>query len=94
MKFLVETYGCTMNHGESTEFSAHLRSLGHEEVLSEGEAEVVLVNTCTVIASTERKILRRLRHLRDEGKGLVIVVCMASVDRPRLYSSFPRMRLR
>ncbi|HOE52735.1 MAG TPA: tRNA (N(6)-L-threonylcarbamoyladenosine(37)-C(2))-methylthiotransferase [Methanomassiliicoccales archaeon] len=89
MKFLVETYGCTMNHGESTELSAHLRSLGHEEVLSEGEAEVVLVNTCTVIASTERKILRRLRHLRDEGKGLVIVGCMASVDRPRLQEEFP-----
>ena len=89
MKFIVETYGCTMNQGESAELAAHLCSLGHQQVIDENEADAALINTCVVIEPTERKILRRLRHLRDEGKQLIIVGCMASVSPGQLREEFP-----
>jgi len=89
VKFFVETYGCTMNQGESAELSFHLRSIGHQQVASEQEADAALINTCVVIAPTERKILRRLRQLRDDGKYLIIVGCMASVGRNELLNEFP-----
>ncbi len=89
MKFIVETYGCTMNHGESAELAAHLSSLGHQQVFDEIEADAALINTCVVIEPTERKILRRLRHLRDQGKRLLIVGCMASVNPKSLREEFP-----
>ena len=89
MKFFVETYGCTMNQGESAELSSYLRSTGHQQVLSEEEADTALVNTCVVIEPTERKIMRRLRQLRDDGKRLIIVGCMASVGREGLLKEFP-----
>jgi threonylcarbamoyladenosine tRNA methylthiotransferase CDKAL1 len=89
VKFFVETYGCTMNQGESSELSSQLRSLGHQHVGAEKEADVALINTCLVIASTERKVMRRLRQLREEGKRLIIVGCMASVNRDQLVIEFP-----
>lgn len=89
MKFIVETYGCTMNQGESAELAAHLCSLGHQRVVDEGEADTALINTCVVIEPTERKILRRLRYLRDQGKQLIIVGCMASVSPAALSEEFP-----
>jgi MiaB-like tRNA modifying enzyme len=89
VKFLVETYGCTMNQGESAELAARLRSLGHLQVMDENEADAALINTCVVIEPTERKILRRMRHLRDEGKKLIIVGCMASVNPAQLREEFP-----
>ncbi|HQN76452.1 MAG TPA: tRNA (N(6)-L-threonylcarbamoyladenosine(37)-C(2))-methylthiotransferase [Methanomassiliicoccales archaeon] len=89
MKFIVETYGCTMNQGESAELAAYLGSLGHRQVFDENEADVALINTCVVIEPTERKILRRLRYLRDQGKKLLIVGCMASVGPERLREEFP-----
>lgn len=78
-----------MNHGESTELVARLVSMGHEQVFSEEEAEAALINTCVVIEPTERKIMRRLRQLRDGGKYLMIVGCMASVNKERLQAEFP-----
>jgi len=89
VKFLVETYGCTMNQGESAELAARLSSLGHLQVFDENQADVALINTCVVIEPTERKILRRLRYLRDSGKKLIIVGCMASVSPEGLREEFP-----
>jgi len=89
VKFIVETYGCTMNQGESAELAARLCSLGHQQVSDANEADAVLINTCVVIEPTERKILRRLRLLQDQGKKLIIVGCMASVSPRQLREEFP-----
>jgi len=89
VKFIVETYGCTMNQGESAELASRLCSLGHQRISDENEADAALINTCIVIEPTERKILRRLRQLRDRGKRLIIVGCMASVNPDDLRKEFP-----
>ncbi|MDD1772923.1 MAG: tRNA (N(6)-L-threonylcarbamoyladenosine(37)-C(2))-methylthiotransferase [Methanomassiliicoccales archaeon] len=89
MRFLVETYGCTMNQGESAELATFLRGIGHEQVNEEEKADVAMINTCAVIAPTERKILRRLRQLHDDGKKLIIIGCMASVNGNQLRKDFP-----
>lgn len=78
-----------MNQGESAELAARLGSLGHQLVFDECEADAALINTCVVIEPTERKILRRLRFLRDSGKRLMIVGCMASVSPEGLREEFP-----
>lgn len=90
MKFLVETYGCTMNQGESAELASFLEGIGHERVEDEDIADVAMINTCLVIAPTERKILRRLRQLRDDGKELIVIGCMASVNGGQLRNEFPQ----
>ena len=78
-----------MNHGESSELATFLSGIGHEKVDEGEKADVVIINTCVVIAPTERKILRRLRQLRDDDKKLVIIGCMASVNSDQLRKEFP-----
>jgi len=80
VKFFVESYGCTMNQGEGIELSEKLRALGHQPVTSADEAELVILNTCTVIQSTQTKILKRLRELYRLNKNLIVSGCMAAVQ--------------
>ena len=73
MKFHIETYGCTSNHGNSNQVEEALLSRGHT-LSSIDEADVIIVNTCAVTEKTERKILKRLSQL--EGSRLVIAGCL------------------
>ena len=89
VRFYFETYGCTMNQGESQDLMHCLSGMGHTVVSEVESADVAVVNTCVVIAPTERKILRRLHKLQEYGKRLVIIGCLASVARERLLQEFP-----
>lgn len=105
MKVRVETYGCTMNQGEGAELASRLAALGHEVVDDPSQADLVVLNTCTVIKETENRMLKRMAELNGQRKKLVVVGCMASVQpdeivkhapnafimAPRDYSSFSSM---
>lgn len=90
MRFFVETYGCTMNQGESQELARHLLEHGHEQVTDEGVADLLLVNTCVVIQATELKIMKRLRVLAQTGKEMVIAGCLPAVKGEALRKEFPQ----
>jgi threonylcarbamoyladenosine tRNA methylthiotransferase CDKAL1 len=75
MKFHIETYGCTSNHGNSQQTNEALISQGHVPTSIE-EADAIIVNTCAVTEKTERKILKRLRQL--QGDRLIIAGCLPS----------------
>jgi len=89
VRFHFETYGCTMNHGESQDLMRCLSKMGHTIVSEVESTDVAVVNTCVVIAPTEGKMFRRLHKLQEYGKRLVIIGCLASVARERLLQEFP-----
>ncbi|SDQ26856.1 MiaB-like tRNA modifying enzyme [Natronobacterium texcoconense] len=76
-RYHIETYGCTSNRGESREIERRLRDAGHYRVDGPGEADVAILNTCTVVEKTERNMLRRAEELADETADLYITGCMA-----------------
>ena len=76
-RYHIETYGCTSNRGESREIERRLRDAGHYQVDGPGEADVAILNTCTVVEKTERNMLRRAEELADETADLFITGCMA-----------------
>jgi len=77
-RYHIETYGCTSNRGESQQIERALRDGGHRPVDSPAEADVAILNTCTVVEKTERNMLSRARELDDRTPGdLVITGCMA-----------------
>lgn len=88
MRFYLETYGCTMNQGESLRVREQLLLLGHDVVDEADDADVVLVNSCAVIEPTELKILRRIRSIIQEGKQVGILGCMPAVSQQRLLVEF------
>jgi MiaB-like tRNA modifying enzyme len=76
-RYHIETYGCTSNRGESRAIESALRDAGHYRVDGPGEADVAIMNTCTVVEKTERNMLRRAKELERETADLIITGCMA-----------------
>ena len=73
----IETYGCSSNRGESREIERALRDGGHRPADGPADADVAILNTCTVVEKTERNMLRRAEELADETADLVVTGCMA-----------------
>jgi MiaB-like tRNA modifying enzyme len=73
----LETYGCTANRGESRAIERRLRDGGHHPVDGPTAADVAILNTCTVVETTETNMLSRAHELADETADLVITGCMA-----------------
>ena len=84
-KIYLETFGCTANMGDTMKLRALMRKNGHE-LVEESEADVVIVNTCTVTKRTELNVIKRLQELKYEGKEVVVAGCMAAAQ-PELIKS-------
>ena len=80
MKFFIRTFGCKMNLLDSARVAAALCDAGHEQVASEVEADVVLVNSCTVTAESDRKSRRAAHAAQRDGKRVAVLGCGPRVD--------------
>ncbi|MEM2347680.1 MAG: tRNA (N(6)-L-threonylcarbamoyladenosine(37)-C(2))-methylthiotransferase, partial [Sulfolobales archaeon] len=82
MKVYIETYGCALNKADSSLMKALLLNRGHEVLENLNDADVVVINTCTVRMDSEERILKRLRQLVKilNGRKLVITGCMVSTQ--------------
>ncbi|MUV91002.1 tRNA (N(6)-L-threonylcarbamoyladenosine(37)-C(2))-methylthiotransferase [Halapricum sp. CBA1109] len=77
-RYYVETYGCTSNRGETQQIEQALREGGHRPAETPEDADVAILNTCTVLEKTERNMLARARELDEQTTAdLVITGCMA-----------------
>ena len=74
MKFLVHTYGCQMNVRDSEAGEALLVAAGYEKAANESEADIVIVNSCTVRDMAERKAVGKCGNLiaAKEGRGKTV----------------------
>lgn len=93
-KAAIVTYGCQMNEADSAEVKRALLAKGFTIVKSEREADLVLLNTCTVRKKAEDKVFGKLGHLKAfkrERPGLVIGVlgCMGASSRDEIESEAP-----
>ena len=85
-KLYIKTYGCQMNEYDSEKMAAVLRaSHGFELTAVPEEADLLLVNTCSIREKAQEKVfseLGRWRALKEEHPGLVIGVggCVASQE--------------
>ena len=73
----IETYGCSSNRGESRAIERALRDGGHHPADGPEDADVAILNTCTVVEKTERNMLRRAEELQEMTADLVVTGCMA-----------------
>ena len=64
-----------MNFGEGRSLSEDMASLGYEEAVSADDADIVILNTCTVVGTTEKHMIDRISELRATGKKIVVTGC-------------------
>lgn len=79
LRIYIETYGCCYNFGDTAKLVEVLKSRGNTIVSSADIADAVVINTCTVVGPTERRMLRRLSLFRD--RDLYVTGCMPMVQR-------------
>jgi len=94
MKYVITTFGCQMNQADSRLMAAVLDRAGWEECRTPQEADLLLINTCSVREKPEQKVRSLLGELRAEkqarpGTLLGVVGCMAQRQGERLLSRFP-----
>lgn len=63
--FFIETWGCQMNDLDSQRLSGSLKLRGYHRVESEAEADLILLNTCSIRDRSEQKVYSQLGRLRD-----------------------------
>ncbi|WP_297931256.1 tRNA (N6-isopentenyl adenosine(37)-C2)-methylthiotransferase MiaB [uncultured Alistipes sp.] len=88
-KLFVETYGCQMNVGDTEIVVSLMQREGYIHTERAEEADVVLINTCSIRDNAEQRIWGRLaemKRLRRQKPGLVvgIIGCMAERLREQL----------
>jgi len=83
-RVFIETYGCRYNFGDTAKLTEVLRYHGCTFVDTPDDADAVIVNTCTVVGPTERRMLRRLSLLSD--KPLYVTGCMPAVQKEAILA--------
>lgn len=81
MKYAVVTFGCRVNQADSIDIERQLRAAGGRPA-APGEAELVVVNTCSVTATADhgaRQTIRRIARTNPEAR-IIATGCYASRD--------------
>lgn len=81
MRVAVHTLGCKLNYAESSTIAREFARRGYEVVPSSSEADIYVVNTCSVTEHSDKKdrnLIRRL-HRRSPGALIAVVGCYAQL---------------
>src|SRR5437870_5556944 len=93
--YLIETYGCQMNVHDSERMAGLLEQAGFEAVQDAADADVVVINTCSVRERAEEKLYTRLGELRqlasEQGHDPVVAVagCVAQQEGEAIFRRAP-----
>lgn len=85
-KYHLVTYGCQMNKNDSERMETILQGMGFESTTNKEEADLILINTCSVRQTAEDRVYGQVRgfeRLKQKNPKLLIGVtgCMAGRDR-------------
>jgi tRNA-2-methylthio-N6-dimethylallyladenosine synthase len=89
-RYLIETFGCQMNVHDSERMAGLLDQAGYESTTEDRDADVIVINTCSVREHAEEKLYTRLGELRvlhqETGRRPVVAVagCVAQQEGPSL----------
>ena len=91
-------YGCQMNESDTEHYAGQLEELGYKAVSDYHGADVILVNTCCVRESAEKKIAGKIGELKAEKKRnpdcvICVAGCMAQKDGEKLQKKHPQVDL-
>ena len=90
MKYFIETYGCQMNVHDSERMAGLLEASGYEPAARDADADLVVINTCSVREKAEEKLYTRLGDLKGLGRAtghaplVAVAGCVAQQEGERL----------
>jgi len=92
MKYWIETYGCQMNKAESEAFELELNYNRWEKAENPQEADLAVINTCSVRETAEERIWGRIgyyKKVKKDNPSLILIItgCMAERLGDKLLSN-------
>lgn len=96
--YYIFNYGCQMNASDTEHYAGQLEELGYIPAEDFHTADVIIVNTCCVRESAEKKIagkIGELKNVKTKNPEVVICVagCMAQKDGEKLLKKHPQVDL-
>src|SRR3990167_3470399 len=85
-KVYIHTYGCQMNEHDSEKIAGILAGVGFAKADEPGEADLILLNTCSIREKSEQKVfseIGRLKRLKIKNPNLIIGVCGCIAQREK-----------
>jgi tRNA-2-methylthio-N6-dimethylallyladenosine synthase len=70
MKYFIETHGCQMNVHDAERMAGLLEQSGYDRAESDADADLVVINTCSVRERAEEKLYTRLGEIREISREL------------------------
>lgn len=79
-KVFIKTYGCSFNHADSENMAGLLGKSGYKLVDSEKEADLVIINSCTVKNNAETKFWRDVNNIK---KPKILAGCVPQAEKDK-----------
>jgi tRNA-2-methylthio-N6-dimethylallyladenosine synthase len=99
-KVYIETFGCQMNVADTERAATGLRKAGYDLTTASADADVVLLNTCSVRERAERKVFRRINEIRSHAKRagqqkplIGVMGCVAQLEGAAIFADAPAVDL-
>lgn len=97
-QFYLETFGCQMNVVDSERIVVLLEEIGYRQTERAEDADLILLNTCSVRDKAERKVighLGRFKPLKEKNPGLIVAVggCVAQQEGAAFLKKIPHLDL-
>lgn len=95
MKFFLKTFGCRVNQVESQAILEQFKSRGWAVVAAPEEADLCLLNTCTVTHQADKDAEKLIRQIsrRNPAARLVLTGCYAAAHKERILTAFPHAEI-
>ena len=84
---MVDTYGCQQNEADSEQIRGMLSEMGYAFTEDEGEADVIVINTCAVREHAEMRVLGNvgaLTHTKRRKPSQIICLCGCAMQEPHM----------
>ena len=92
MKYFIETYGCQMNVHDSERMAGLLEANGYDRTETDTDADLVVINTCSVRERAEDKLYTRLGEIKEMGREIgrdpivAVTGCVAQQEGDKLIA--------
>jgi tRNA-2-methylthio-N6-dimethylallyladenosine synthase len=93
-KFYIETFGCQMNDLDSEKIAGNLQCNGMSPADDPSQADVIILNTCSVRDKAVQKVYTRLGEVKSyvaKGATVAVVGCMAQLEGAKILKRAPHV---
>ncbi len=83
MKYHIITYGCQMNESDSEKIASLLQQQGHKPVKSEADANLIVLNCCSVRQAAIHRVFAKV-HEHFKNKKVIVAGCILETDKEKI----------